>query len=762
MPRGDPGEGGYTPEVSAEDLPRKFMPRAEAGPIGPALGQFSEAVNRQYESSSATWAGDQVADFRLKALQNLEDMKAKAPTGDPGNFTEQYLGKYDQDAAPLVAQAGSNPYARQMVQHGLSQLRDTLATHSMEWEATQRVASQNDSLQDNLDKQLPLVRAHPEMADQIGSTLMDQVNASRNDPATKLKFSRGMDNALTKSAALGMVDQNPTSVYEQLMGETTDPTLKRLVDPQARNEVLEAAAGGTVKHYADSALSSYRAGGPQTGQQAFAAVDGLQFPGTPDQQDAMREHIRDQIIKGRGDLINEQQQKLGPQVLSVEEQLKSGNPAPGTRAEIWSLYHQNALEPHTAGAYLGEMDAAARKQADATAGMGLINDAWQGKYLLDPKDTDQKNDAATWFDNVTDKNKLEEGSQGWINLAAEFSRRTGMVPESVGGWARSVLVGSQDTDQVLSAVDAVNRVREASPRGFPYLEDDHKLSAMVDSISNLTQAGIPGPQAVQIARENAQRGETDVKRLDEAWRVAKPFGANDAALDSVLQTQVKGDPRLADIHWYGNSVPLRPAQMQADYYSSVRAYFNHNGGNAQQAEVSAARDIGNTWGMTTMNGTPEIVRYPPERIFRAPNGAPGLTGEDIRTDVADTVLKNQDAFQHWDEEKRALVPLKPDPANVHLVESPDTGRTNGKTWGMAYQNEDGVLETVYGKNGKPLSFDLPVKTQDYQAMRSTARQKAIADADARYHQTLDQEKEVREQLQADQLSSDPMGVAGAR
>jgi hypothetical protein len=308
----------------------------------------------------------------------------------------------------------------------------------------------------------------------------------------------------------------------------------------------------------------------------------------------------------------------------------------------------------------------------------------------------------------------------------------------------------------------VNRVRQASPRGFPYLDDDHKLSAMVDSISNLTQAGVPAQQAVQIARENAQRGETDVKRLDEAWKVAKPFGASDAALDTVLQQQVKGDPRLADIHWYGNNVPLRPAQMQADYYDSVRAYFNHNGGNAQQAEASAARDIGNTWGLTTMNGVPEIVRYPPERIFRQPNGAPGLTGADIRSDVADTVLKNQDAFQHWDEEKRALVPLKPDPANVHLVESPETALTNGRTWGMAYQNEDGVLESVYGKDGKPLTFDLPVKQQDYAAMRTAARQKAIADADARYHQTLDQEKEVRAQMQADQLSFDPMGVAGAR
>src|ERR1700739_3598470 len=115
MARGDPGEATYTPLVEPEDLPRKIDPRLEPGPIGPSLQQFSDNFNRKYEADSATWAGNTVADFRLHALQQLEDAKAKAPAGDPGNFTEAYLGKFDSQATPLIEQAGSNPYARQMV-----------------------------------------------------------------------------------------------------------------------------------------------------------------------------------------------------------------------------------------------------------------------------------------------------------------------------------------------------------------------------------------------------------------------------------------------------------------------------------------------------------------------------------------------------------------------------------------------------------------------------------------------------------------------
>lgn len=757
MARGQPGgEESYTPEVSPEDLPRKLTPEMRPDNVGPALQQLGNTLTQKYQADSATWAGDQVSQFRLKAVQDMEDMKAKVPAGDPGNFTEQYLQNFDKQAEQLVGTAGRNPYAANMVTKGLTELRDTLATHAMGWEATQRVAYQNDSLQGNLDQQLPLVRAHPELAPQVGSTLMDQLNASRNDPATKLKYGRTMDAQLTRSAALGLADQNPSDVYSQLLSDQpTSPILQHLTDPQARSEVLEAAQAGVVKSAAQGALAAYRTGGPAAGQAAYAGVDKLQLPGTPEQQEDMREKIRTGIRGAQAEMISQNQQAQAPKIMAVEEAIKSGTPGPATRSQVWDLYHANALQPEVAGSYLGQIDAANRKNALDGAGMQLIQDAWDGKNLLDPKDSTQKTDANNWFIDRTDQLKLPQGSQGWINMAAEFSRRTGMVPEPVSAWSRSVLVGSQDPKQVLSAVDAIDRVRAASPRGFQYLDDDGKTGAMADSIDRLTKSGVDPTQAIAMARTNAAAGDNDRKRLDELWKSARVFGAGDNAIESVLHSQIASDPRLSEYHWYkSNSVPNIPPGMQADYYAATRAYFNYNGGNAGAAQSAAARDIGNTWGLTAMNGEPEIVRYPPERMFRAPNGGPGLTAEDIRTDVAQTVVKNPDAFQHFDAATGKLAGFHVEPDSVHLVESPATALTNGRTWGLAYKGEDGVTEALYGKDGKPLQFDLPVSAQDYKQLRAQATKDAVAKAQKAYDAQTATEAASRRLLQFQQDEMD--------
>jgi hypothetical protein len=308
----------------------------------------------------------------------------------------------------------------------------------------------------------------------------------------------------------------------------------------------------------------------------------------------------------------------------------------------------------------------------------------------------------------------------------------------------------------MAAVDAIDRVREASPRGFQYLDDDGKTGAMADSIDRLTKAGVAPQQAITMARTNAAMGDNDRARMDELWKQGRSelFGTGDTGIDKALKKQINDNAQLVPQHWYGNTNVPRPPAMQADFYAATRAYFNYNGGNAQAAAASAARDIGTTWGLTAMNGAPEIVRYPPERMFRAPDGGPGLTAEDIRTDIAQTVANSPDAFTHWDADKRAMVPFQVDPNNVKVLESPRTALTNGRTWGLSYQTPDGVTEALYGKDGKPLEYNLPVTTQDYKAMRDQATKEAIAKAQQRYEAQTAAEKSARALLIMQQNEED--------
>jgi hypothetical protein len=758
MARGSPGEEVYTPQVQPEDPPRKIVPHMEGGPVGQAFAEAGAAANQKMQADSATWAGDQLAAFRQKAVTDLETMKQNAPAGDPGDFTPKYLAQFDKNAQQLtdVPFTQTNPVARSMVERGVGQLRDTLAQHTMEWEATQRKASQIDSIQQNLDGQLPLVRAHPELADQVGSTLNDQIQSSVSEPAAKLSMLRAMDTKLTREAALGKVDQNPGGVYQQLqMDHPTDPLLARLTDPQTRQEVQDAASHGLVKQFAGGVLDQYRNAGPQAGQQAYAAVDNLTVDRDPVRNDAFKDQVRTQISEERKSLIAENQEKYAPQVMALEQSLKAGQLDPGRRGMIWGGYRQNWLTPEQAGSMLGEDDRLNLKNAIDGSGLQLIQDAYDGKYFLDPKNADQKKDANNWFLDRVDAAKIPMGSDAYTNLGAEFAHRTGMVPEPVMDWARSTMVASKDPTAVYQAAQAVDRMRTASPRGFEYADDDHKLSSIADSVLRMTKAGMAVPEAVQTARDNYARGEDQRKLMEEQWKTARPFGKDDTNLDGVLSAQVAEDPALTKSGWLWGRNPLpHPPAMQADYQELVRSKYMHNGGNAAQAEADAARDIGTKWGITQMNGSPELVKYPPERMFRSPDGGPGLTAQDIRTDIEQHVKSGEfkDSFTHWDPDQRKMVPFTPDPTNVKLVSVPGvTDNSGGKRWGVMYQDADLTApESLYDKNHNPLMYELPVKQQDYVAMKT----KALSDAKETALKTLKDrnvaEADARKALMQDQ------------
>ncbi len=226
MARGDPGEQAYTPQVMPEDLPRKIIPRAQAGPLGPAIEQFGDSLNQKYQADSAAWAGDQLAQFRTKAIGDLEAQKSALPAGqDPGDFTGKFLQSFDKSATGLAEAPGGNPYARAMLEKGLSSLRNTLTDHTMEWEAGQRVAYRKDSVNQNLQSQLPLVEAHPELMQQVGSTLNDQIQSMGGDPSSRLNALRGMHEQLSEAATNGLARQNPRGVIDALNNPDTAPDL---------------------------------------------------------------------------------------------------------------------------------------------------------------------------------------------------------------------------------------------------------------------------------------------------------------------------------------------------------------------------------------------------------------------------------------------------------------------------------------------------------------------------------------------------------
>jgi hypothetical protein len=255
---GAPDEAILTPQYPAEDLQRKIVPRAEPIDFGRPLEEASDILDRKMQADSAAWAGNQMSDFRLQAVQSLTDAKTKAEPGAQ-NFTSTFLAQYDQNAQKLLQTAGGNTYAEPMLRKGIGEFRDTLGQESLAFETKQALAYREDAIDQGLNKQLALVESNPGLATQVGSTLMDQVRSLPGDPATRLMMGRKIDEQLTLAAANGLTRQDPRSVIQALRDPTSAPQnlepITRLNDQQR-----EAVLAKANEHLSDAVYSSLSAG----------------------------------------------------------------------------------------------------------------------------------------------------------------------------------------------------------------------------------------------------------------------------------------------------------------------------------------------------------------------------------------------------------------------------------------------------------------------------------------------------------------------
>lgn len=750
------GEEIYNPQVSPEATIRRVTPRApfmdvSSGieNIGQVLGQNLE---KKYANDSTAWAATSASQFRLDQFQKLQDLKAKANPNDPGDFTAQFLAGYDKDSEQLLAKARGNPYAERVLQDAVTSTRTSMGEHSMEWEAQQRVAGQDNALENSLRTSAQLVRSNPKMLQETGRTLATQVQANLHDPAQKLQQMRTIDQALHESYGMGLADQDPTSVYSQLKpgGTIADKELGNL-DPDRRERVYTYAESRVVDTLSDGVANEYRTAGWDAGAKAYSAIDATNLP------DDVKDKARQRVGTLLGQLVQQRQQQYGNDVAYVDQQMHSPTPATDTADRIVGLRDHMAIERNTAGAYLGELDAKLAAQQKLTEPLARAEAAWNSGTYLDPKDTEDKKGADAWFQQTTQQLGYPAGSDKWIALAADQARHVGVIPKSVGEWARSVLATSEDPKEVMQAVGAVERMRLANPRSFQYWDDEHGLSRLADPIQNLVSAGITDPvRAIAMARKQidlAQRPQESA-RLDQMWNSARPFGPGGSAVVQLLQGQLADYPQYkTGGGLFGGSIPPIPAGMASDFEALTRQYFNANGGNAAQAEASAARSLTNVWGITRMNGYPEIVKYSPEGRFRRPDGTPGVTADMIREDLKSQVDQHPEFWRHWDAPTSSWKPFTPDPANLRLVPIRATEESGGVTWGLEYLDpKTGTLDAIPDKRGRPATYDIPLDRKRIEQIGVEAQQR---------NEALGMERLKIRKLREQQMALDEQ-AAGAR
>jgi hypothetical protein len=687
MARGQPDEETYQPRVMPEDLPRKVVPEMSGASFGGGIAAIGDTLEKKYQADSAAWAGDQLAQFRVKVGQTLDQMKTSLPSGqDPGDFAGKFMKAFDDQAKPFADndQVASNPYAHQMLSRGIGDLRDALSTHAMQFEAQQRVAYRADSFQNNLSSQLPLVEAHPELADQVGSTLADQVRAMGVEPSQQYPLLRSMHQELSQAAANGLTRQNPQGMLQALNEpENAPPAIKDvlsgLTDPQ-REAVLTKAKDQVASGYSDSIVNTYRAQGPTVGNKALLAID------SSGQPDDIKAQIYQKVEQGVNQWHQESRSALTPQIVALEARIASGDASEGDKANAWSLYNKGALDTNQLSSTIGSITRSQQKGQDDAEKLQFATNAYQQKTPLDPKDTRTKDAVDLLFGNMT--KGVQPGSPGYNNATTEMVSRVGIVPASAENWARANLT-SGSPQAAASAANLLAHIQATNPRAQMFAEDP-KLKAMSASINDAVQAGTDPLAAVTMARSNAAMSEAETKTLTDRFTKFAPQQLN--ALNSIL----KGDPNFKPGIF--SSLPAVPLAMQTDFNKLTSDYFTHTNGNIAQSRQLAVQDLKNTWGVTQVNGKREFMQYAPEAMH------PELTTEALRSDI-----------------EKSTAGMTADPTKVRLVPNATTPYTNGNQWTLAAPDKNGMYGVLLDKRNNPLIYVLPTPTQ-------LLKSKATADA----------------------------------
>lgn len=723
MARGQPDEATYETRVSPEDLPRKVVPEMSGANFGGALTNVANVLEDKYQKDSATWAGDQIAQARVKAVSQLEQAKASAPPGDQTGFTDKYLASFDKDNAPLIQSAQGNPWASRMITKGITDLRDTLQTHTVGWEAQQNVAYRTDSFQQNLKSQLPIVEAHPELADQVGSTLADQARAIGGGNEKVLPMLRQMHEQLSLAGANGMTRQNPQGMLDALASPENAPANVRgvidgLSDPQ-REAVMAKAKGQVSSQFSNGIVDTYRNQGPAAGAAKLTALD------KSDQPDDIKAQIRSDVEKGLGQWRAEARQTNAPAVMGLEERLASGHPNPSDTSAVLDLYHKGVYSPEQAGEMRGRIEKAQEKQVDDMANFNTAHAAYTNGQGLDPKDKDSRAGVAQVFDALT-KN-VQPGTPEWINRAADISQKTGITPDSVVEWSRTALVSSKP-EVAVQAANAIQRMQDASPRGTPYaLGDDKETLAQAKMINDSVRAGGDPATAVTNARRIAAMPDADKLRLDEIYNSNQHAFAKNTL--GALTNELKADPRLQVSGIIHNSALDIPASMAGQYEELRKNYFKLTNGNIQQTNDLAFADLKNTWGITNVNGQREYMQFAPEQMN------PGLTTEYLRKDM-----------------ETSAAGLTPDPSKVRLIATPDTFQSSGQHWGIGVPDKFGAYSTLNDKRGIPIPYQLPTAAAAYQDTKAKLATEGMAKLHAMQQVDKDQAewRAIKDQTYAEQ------------
>lgn len=418
-----------------------------------------------------------------------------------------------------------------------------------------------------------------------------------------------------------------------------------------------------------------------------------------------------------------QSQLHADDLASVGQQLVQGKYGNDIEPQIHQLYKQGAINPEGLHSLMDKsMENQVKGITDDSSNL-LFDAAMHGTGpKLDPKDPQVVKDSDAYFKAHVMLNGVTPGTDAYAIGASNFVKQTNIVPPMVRSQIRIGLMNG-DPQSAVAAATLADRIQKSNPQADLYAQDP-KLESLSSLISDNVRAGLNPVQAYQMAVQQTTVNSGEAKVRNEAYAAAiknqnqgNPDAANTVALQKQLNTNLS--PGI-----FSGNAPNAPVPMQAENDSLVRQYFAATG-DLPKAQELAGKQILKTWGLSTVNGAKEIVKYPiPDRDVPL-----------VRADIAKTAQS---------------LGYTGDPNDLKLTPSPLTDQSQGRFWTLTHTDAQGVTDTLLDSKNQPIQFDVRQTSQAYAKQKQDLINQKL---DAARKDRDFQRSQAAEQIQGEQQLS---------
>lgn len=511
-------------------------------------------------------------------------------------------------------------------------------------------------------------------------------------------------NTLTRLSMAIMIKENGQSEFDKIAGDDISNGIQAalgLVDlPQSGQAPKRLTGSAAFDALDQSDQAKYLRQAEQMDKQrqqktqeelgtrmadAYAAWEnGLDAPGAPSAGEVMAAFGYD---KGTRMLTDMQEAKRYAGLISAAKDMTSQ-----AQRSLLEQIKPDPSQPNYASSMqrwerFGKFVDSNIKAQEKTFSANRLELSIQNNFPLDP--TDKNNQEAA--DNYFEKN-LQSGfslrDENSLNAVAELSSRTGIIPSQVKTIFNTGAT-SKDPEVVLPIAKMYGQIFDNNPAAATDMPSS--TMAYYTKVYELNRAGMPEDKAVETAYRLTYEQDDRTKQMIAAQVRDKDYMKG---RDKAAQANINNFYTLGGFSSPGADKPgINNREYLRDYQTLYDANFAETGGDAKLAQKITDAQVKKTWGVTSVNGKEEIMKYAPEAAY-------GITSSG-----AGNWIEGQ-----WEEDKKQLASKMFGglPGDAEIVMIPDAVTPRDLSYGVMVKQtgSDGIpiYHPYYGDNGQLVRF----------------------------------------------------------